>query len=288
MMELDRDEWAKEWARQWVAPAKLNLFLHVVGQRSDGYHLLQTVFRFLDHGDTLNFTPRNDNAVVLKTPLPGVPPESDLTVRAARLLRETAGVTHGVDITLDKRLPLGGGLGGGSSDAATTLLALNHLWNLGIDSAGLQRIGLSLGADVPIFIHGRAAFAEGVGEQFTDVALEPAWYLVLVPPVAVPTAYIFRATDLRRDTPPMSPSSWRPGVGGNDLQPVACRLHPEIARHLDWLSRSGVARMSGSGACVFAEYANAEAAHAAFAELLPDMRGFVACGVDRHPLLELT
>jgi 4-diphosphocytidyl-2-C-methyl-D-erythritol kinase len=283
----DRNDLAS-WARDWAAPAKLNLFLHVVGRRSDGYHLLQTVFRFIDHGDTLRFTPRTDHAVVLTTPLPGVPPEQDLTVRAARLLREAAGVDYGVDIALEKRLPLGGGLGGGSSDAATTLLALNHLWQLGIGRAGLQRIGLTLGADVPIFIHGRSAFAEGVGEQFTDVALEPAWYLVLVPPVAVPTADIFRAPDLRRDTPAMSPASWRPGDGGNDLQPVACRLHPEVARHLAWLSRSGTARMSGSGACVFAEFAHAAAANAAFAALPPDMHGFVARGLDQHPLFELT
>jgi 4-diphosphocytidyl-2-C-methyl-D-erythritol kinase len=282
------EESALDWATDWAAPAKINLFLHVVGRRSDGYHLLQTVFRFIEHGDTLRFTPRTDHATVLKTPLPGVPPEQDLTVRAARLLRETASVDYGVDITLEKRLPLGGGLGGGSSDAATTLLALNHLWKLGIDRTGLQRIGLTLGADVPIFIHGRSAFAEGVGEQFSDVALEPSWYLVLVPPVAVPTADIFRATDLRRDTPSISPASWRPGIGDNDLQPVACRLHPEITRHLDWLSRSGSARMSGSGACVFAEYADPESASAAFAQLPPDMRGFVTRGLDRHPLLELT
>ncbi len=277
-----------DWTTDWAAPAKINLFLHVVGRRSDGYHLLQTVFRFIDHGDTLRFTPRADHAIVLTTPLPGVPPAQDLTVCAARLLREATGFDYGVDISLEKRLPLGGGLGGGSSDAATTLLALNHLWKLGIDRAGLQRIGLTLGADVPIFIHGRAAFAEGVGERFSDVALEPSWYLVLVPPVAVPTADIFRAPDLRRDTPSISPASWRPGIGGNDLQPIACRLHPEITRHLDWLSRSGMARMSGSGACVFAEYADPEAAGAAFAQLPPDMRGFVARGLDRHPLLELT
>jgi 4-diphosphocytidyl-2-C-methyl-D-erythritol kinase len=278
----------REWARDWPAPAKINLFLHVVGRRSDGYHLLQTVFRFIEFADTLRFTPRSDNAIVLRTPLPGVPPEQDLTVRAARLLREAAGIDHGVIITLEKRLPLGGGLGGGSSDAATTLLALNYLWNLGIDRAGLQQIGLRLGADVPIFIHGRAAFAEGVGEQFTDVALAPAWYLVLVPPVAVPTAEIFRAADLRRDTPSMTPALWQPGSGGNDLLPVACRLHPEIGRHLEWLGRTGVARMSGSGACVFAEYDCEREARAAFDALPNDMRGFVARGLDRHPLLELT
>jgi 4-diphosphocytidyl-2-C-methyl-D-erythritol kinase len=276
------------WVRDWPAPAKINLFLHVVGRRADGYHLLQTVFRFVDYGDTLRFAARRDDAIVLTTPLPGVPPEQDLTVRAAKLLQQTAGVSHGVSIALEKRLPLGGGLGGGSSDAATTLLALNHLWNLGIARVELERIGLALGADVPIFIHGRAAFAEGVGEQFTDVVLRPAWYLVLVPPVGVPTADIFRAPDLRRDTPAMSASSWQPGLGGNDLQPVACRLHPLIAHHLDWLRRYGEARMSGSGASVFVEFADADAARAAMNELPVDMRGFVARGLDHHPLFALT
>ena len=168
-----------------------------------------------------------------------MPAERDLTVRAARLLQQAAGVRQGVDIRLAKRLPLGGGLGGGSSDAATVLLALNRLWGTKLSSAQLQRIGLELGADVPIFIHGHAAFAEGVGERFVDVALPPAWYLVLAPPVTVPTAEIFGAPDLRRDTPAMDPADWRPGMGGNDLEPVACRLYPEVARHLAWLRQFG-------------------------------------------------
>ena len=183
--------------------------------------------------------PRNDDRILLATPLPGVPAERDLTVRAARLLQQAAGVRQGVDIRLAKRLPLGGGLGGGSSDAATVLLALNRLWGTKLSSAQLQRIGLELGADVPIFIHGHAAFAEGVGERFVDVALPPAWYLVLAPPVTVPTAEIFGAPDLRRDTPAMDPADWRPGMGGNDLEPVACRLYPEVARHLAWLRQFG-------------------------------------------------
>ena len=274
------------WERDWPAPAKLNLFLHVVGRRADGYHLLQTVFRFLDHGDSLRFAPRDDGAVVLETPLPGVPPEQDLTVRAAQRLRAAAGLRAGVTIRLDKRLPLGGGLGGGSSDAATVLLALNRLWGIDMARADLQRLGLELGADVPIFIHGRAAFAEGVGECFSDVRLPPAWYLVLVPPVAVPTADIFRAAELRRDTPPIAASAWQAGDGGNDLEAVACRLHPPIGEHLFWLSRWGRARMSGSGACVFVDFPGAAAAHAAFAELPAGMRGFVARGLDRHPLAE--
>ncbi len=281
-----------DWTRDWPAPAKINLFLHVVGRRADGYHLLQTVFRFLDFGDTLRFAPRADEAIVLATPLPGVPAASDLTVRAAHALRAAGGVrldaVRGVTIRLEKRLPLGGGLGGGSSDAATTLLALNRLWGCGLSSAELQRIGLALGADVPVFLHGRTTFAEGVGERFTDVLPAPACYLVLVPPVAVPTLEIFRAPDLRRDTPAIVPSQWRDGFGGNDLEPVACRLYPEVARHLDWLRALGVpARMSGSGACCFAEFPDEAAARAAHAMLPPDMRGFVARGLDVHPLAML-
>lgn len=276
------------WGETWPAPAKLNLFLHVVGRRSDGYHLLQTVFRFLDYGDELRFAPRDDGDIVLATPLPGVPPDSDLTVRAAKLLRQATGTAAGVTIELTKRLPLGGGLGGGSSDAATTLMALNRLWNCGLPSAELQRLGLVLGADVPVFIHGRSCFAEGVGERFTDVALPPAWYLVTVPAVTVPTPEVFRAPDLRRDTPAMAPGDWRPGIGGNDLEPVACRLFPEVARHLDWLRRLGTARMSamsGSGACCFAEFAAESDALAALAGLPAGMKGFVARGLDLHPLL---
>lgn len=273
------------WQGEWLAPAKLNLFLHVVGRRADGYHLLQTVFRFLDVGDRLRFAPRDDGRIALTAPLPGVPPEQDLCARAARVLQQAAGVKTGVDIHLTKRLPLGGGLGGGSSDAATTLVALNMLWAAGLSGKDLLDLGLSLGADVPIFIHGHAAFAEGIGERFVDVDLPPAWYLVLVPPVAVPTAQIFAAPDLRRDTAPISAAAWRPGIGGNDLEPVACRLFPQVADHLGWLRQFGVARMSGSGACVFAEFSSATAAHAAAEKLPAAMRGFVARGCDRSPLV---
>ncbi|MDP2751522.1 MAG: 4-(cytidine 5'-diphospho)-2-C-methyl-D-erythritol kinase [Rhodocyclaceae bacterium] len=268
----------------WIAPAKINLFLHVVGRRTDGYHLLQTVFRFLDVGDTLHFTPRTDGQITLATPLPNVPIESDLTVRAARALRESTQIkTGGVTIALEKRLPMGGGLGGGSSDAATTLIALNHLWGCGLSSEELQQIGLTLGADVPIFIHGRVAFAEGVGEQFTDLAapLPPAWYLVTVPGVSVPTLDIFRAPDLSRNTPMMDPARWRHGDGHNDLEPVATRLYPEIAHHLAWLRRaSPFSGMSGSGACCFAEFQTEAEANAARHALPTEMKGFIARGVD--------
>lgn len=273
-----------DWDREWPAPAKLNLFLHVVGRRSDGYHLLQTVFRFLDHGDTLRCERRTDGRIVRAEPLPGVAPASDLVVRAAEALRDATGASAGVTLHLDKRLPMGGGLGGGSSDAATTLIALNRLWHTGLDSPRLQAIGLRLGADVPIFIHGRSAFAEGVGERFSEVLLPPAWYLVLVPAVSVPTPEIFRSPLLRRDTPAVSARDWRPGEGRNDLEPVACSLFPEVERHLAWLRTYGNARMSGSGACCFVDFASEAPARAALAALPAGMRGFVARGIDRHPL----
>jgi 4-diphosphocytidyl-2-C-methyl-D-erythritol kinase len=269
----------------YPAPAKVNLFLHVVGRRDDGYHLLQTVFRFLDFGDSLSFEITDDSAIALQTPIPGVPPEQDLTVRAARLLQQTAGVTQGAKIYLEKRLPMGGGLGGGSSDAATTLLALNHLWQAGLSRAQLEALGLQLGADVPIFVHGHSAFAEGVGEAFTDVEPLAAWYLVLIPPASVPTAAIFTAPDLCRNTPAIRPAQWAPGFGHNDLEAVACRLHPVVAEHLEFLRPFGDARMSGSGACVFAEFSDETSALRAQAQLPSGMRSFVARGIDQHPLL---
>ncbi|MBI5899395.1 MAG: 4-(cytidine 5'-diphospho)-2-C-methyl-D-erythritol kinase [Rhodocyclales bacterium] len=275
-----------DWDRLWPAPAKINLFLHVVGRRADGYHLLQTVFRLIDLADRLRCEPRNDGRIVLANPLPGVPPETDLVLRAAQALRAATGATAGVSLHLEKRLPMGGGLGGGSSDAATTLMALNRLWGTGLGSEALQRIGLALGADVPIFIHGRSAFAEGVGEVFADVVPPPAWYLVVVPPVAVPTPEIFRSPQLRRDTPAIAAADWRPGFGHNDLEAVACSLYPEVARYLDWLRRYGDARMSGSGACCFVDFPDRETAQAALLALPQGMQGHVAAGLDRHPLLE--
>lgn len=280
-----QEQWT--WDSVYPAPAKLNLFLHVVGRRADGYHLLQTLFRFVGYGDSLRFSPRADAEVTLARPLPGVPPESDLTVCAARLLQAETGCRQGVEIAIEKRLPMGGGLGGGSSDAATVLLALNHLWQTGLSRQRLQEIGLTLGADVPVFVFGENAFAEGVGEMLQPVELPSAWYVVLEPPVQVPTMAIFKAPELRRDTPPISASAWRPGFGGNDLEPVAVRLFPDIAGHLQWLSRFGEARMTGSGACVFAEFPGEDEARNVLATLPEGMRGWVANGLGEHPLREL-
>jgi len=276
------------WQSAYPAPAKLNLFLHVVGRRADGYHLLQTVFRFLGHGDSLYFAPRTDGAVRLVTPLPGVPAEDDLTVRAASLLQATTGCRAGVDIRIEKRLPLGSGLGGGSSDAATVLLALNHLWRLALPRSRLQEIGLALGADVPVFLFGHNAFAEGIGESLQAVELPPRWYVVLEPPVQIPTAAIFGARELKRDSLPIAPREWHPGFGGNDLEAVACARFPTVAEHLACLSALSPARMSGSGACVFAEFANRQQAEAALRQVPRGVRGWASAGLAEHPLLGLT
>jgi 4-diphosphocytidyl-2-C-methyl-D-erythritol kinase len=276
--------------QSYPAPAKLNLFLHVVGRRDDGYHLLQTVFRFIDFGDTLSFRLREDGAIMRVTELPGVPAEKDLVVRAARLLQETAGVTRGVDIVVEKRLPMGGGLGGGSSDAATTLLVLNRLWGVNHSREQLMALGLKLGADVPIFVFGRNAFAEGVGEQLTAVELPPAWYAVLVPPVQVPTAEIFSLPELTRNTLPVKISPFSAGQvcleGHNDLEPVVVGRYPAVAEHLGWLKQHGDARMTGSGACVFAAFETEQQAREIFAKKPAHMQGFIARGLDHHPLYE--
>jgi 4-diphosphocytidyl-2-C-methyl-D-erythritol kinase len=276
--------------RSYPAPAKLNLFLHVVGRRDDGYHLLQTVFRFLDFGDTLSFRLREDGLIVRGSDLPGVPADQDLVVRAARLLQASAGVARGVDIEVEKRLPMGGGLGGGSSDAATTLLVLNRLWDINYSREQLMALALKLGADVPVFVFGRNAFAEGVGERLTAVDLPPAWYVVLVPPVQVPTAEIFSVPELTRNTLPVKISPFSAGQvcleGHNDLEPVVVRRYPAVAEHLGWLRQYGDARMTGSGACVFAAFETEHEAREIFSKKPAQMQGFVARGLSRHPLYE--
>jgi len=269
------------------APAKLNLFLHVVGRRADGYHLLQTLFRFIDFSDTLHFTVRADGMVRRISGLEGVPEEEDLCVLAARMLQRETRCSFGVDISLGKRIPLGGGLGGGSSDAATTLLALNRLWDLGLSRDRLMQLGLSLGADVPVFVFGENAFAEGVGEQLQAYPLPDAWYVVLFPPEHVATKLVFMQPDLTRNTISFrirGLSERQLLAAHNDLEPVVCRLYPEVARYLAWLGQFTRARMTGSGACVFAAFAAEVDAQGVLAKLPPDMRGVVARGLPHHPL----
>ena len=281
------------WERRYPAPAKLNLFLHVVGRRPDGYHLLQSVFRLIDLGDALRFAPRTDGRIARAAPLAGVPEERDLCLRAARMLQEASGASLGVEIAIEKRLPMGGGLGGGSSDAATVLLALNRLWRLEWPRERLQALGLELGADVPFFIHGRNAFVEGVGERLQALNLPPAWYLVVAPPASVPTAEIFAAPDLTRDTKAIKMADFSAGWGAgglfgrNDLEAVVCERYPAVARALAWLRQHAEARMTGSGACVFAPFAAEQDARAVLARMPEGMTGWVAQGLDEHPLRAL-
>jgi len=269
---------------QWFpAPGKLNLFLHVLGRRADGMHELQTVFRLIDRCDRVGIRTRDDAEIRFR----GAFGEDNLCVRAARLLQGAAGIAKGADIELDKQLAVGGGLGGGSSDAATVLLVLNRFWNLNLKRESLLELGARLGADVPVFVFGRSALGQGVGDRLQALDLEPAWYLVLTPQVPVSTKEIFSDASLTRDTKPLKISPFLSGQGRNDLESVVLRRYPEIAQHLAWLrKRSPQARMTGSGACVFAEFPREEDAIALHSELPAAMRGFVARGLERHPLHE--
>ena len=273
----------------WPAPAKLNLFLHVTGRRPDGYHTLQTLFQFLDVCDELQYDLTGDGRIVRARELAGVPEERDLCVRAARLLQATSGITQGAVIHLDKRLPLGGGLGGGSSDAATTLLALNELWGCGLAPEALATLGLKLGADVPVFVRGHAAWAEGVGEMLTPADPPERWVVVLAPAVAVSTAQVFSAFDREHDLTPYSPAitirDFHAGRGRNDLEPVVRRLYPEVDNALKWLGNFGNARMTGSGACVFLPVADEASGRAILAQCPAALAGgFVARSRNVHPL----
>jgi 4-diphosphocytidyl-2-C-methyl-D-erythritol kinase len=272
--------------RSWPAPAKLNLMLRVVGQREDGYHELQTVFQFIERQDELDFRLRDDGEIRLLSPAPGVPPETDLCYRSARALQQATGTRLGADITLHKRLPMGGGLGGGSSDAATTLVALNQLWDTGLAQTQLQSIGLRLGADVPIFIHGHAAWAEGIGEQFEPLEPPEHWYLILIPSCHVSTAEIFAQSDLTRHSPRIKIRDFLGGDSRNDCLPVVRRRHPQVAAALDWLNQYAAPRLTGTGACVFAAFDDGQQARAAHRALPANLEGFVTRGINRSPLLE--
>ena len=267
-----------EW---FPAPAKLNLFLHVLGRRADGMHELQTVFRLIDRSDQVGVDLRADGALRCD----GEFGDENLCLKAARLLQQESGARQGADLALQKVLPVGSGLGGGSSDAATVLLVLNRLWQLNLTRAQLMQLGLRLGADVPFFLYGRNALGEGVGERLQGLDLGPAWYLVLTPQVSVSTKEIFSDAALTRDTKPLTMAPFLSGQGRNDLEPIVLRRYPEIAEHLAWLKKhSPQARMTGSGACVFAEFSRQEEAVALHRQLPPAMRGFVAQGLELHPL----
>ena len=271
-------------ALQLPAPAKLNLFLHITGRRADGYHELQTLFQFLDYADQLSFIPRQDGKIQLHTPIDGVDHESNLIVRAARLLQAHSGCRLGADIWLDKRLPMGGGIGGGSSDAATTLLGLDHLWQTHLGEERLAELGLALGADVPVFVRGRAAFAEGVGEQLQPVELAEPWFLVAIPQVNVSTAEVFAAPELTRDTPAITVRSLPEGGGHNDCQPVVEKRYPEVRNALKTLNKFVDAKMTGAGACVFGSFPNQADADKVSRQLPDTLPSFIARGCNRSPL----
>ncbi|MGS0741126.1 4-(cytidine 5'-diphospho)-2-C-methyl-D-erythritol kinase [Glaciimonas sp. GG7] len=279
-----------------LAPAKLNLFLHVNGRRADGYHLLQTVFQLLDYGDILDFETRDDGVIHRVSDIPGVPPEIDLIVRAAKLLQAAAYQQSGkkipgANITINKILPMGGGLGGGSSDAATTLMALNRLWDTGFDRTALMTIGLQLGADVPFFIFGQNAFAEGIGEALQAVETPDCWYVVIEPGVQIPTSLIFSSEELTRETKLVKIADFsghqESCFGKNDLQIVATTLFPEVAVVIDWLQRHGEARMTGSGACVFSAFAQEKQADEVLKLVPQHWKAWKAKGISYHPLKDL-
>jgi len=269
------------------APAKLNLFLHITGRRADGYHNLQTLFQFVDYGDTLHFSCRDDGQINLHTELPGVAPEDNLIVKAAKRLQTATGTSLGADITLEKRLPMGGGIGGGSSDAATTLVGLNRLWESNLSDDQLAAIGIALGADVPVFVHGKAAWAEGVGERLTPVELEEPWYLVVIPPYSVSTAEIFSDQRLTRDTSPITLAAFREVGGRNDCLPVVAARYPEIRNTLILLNNYCEAKMTGTGSCLFGAFPNEREADKVRARLPATLRSFVAKGCNVSPLHQL-
>ncbi len=270
----------------WPAPAKINLFLHVTGQRSDGYHELQTAFQFLDYCDYLSFEHTLDNDIQLLTAMDGVEHKDNLIVRAAKLLRDYTGINKGVLIALEKKLPMGGGLGGGSSNAATTLIALNHVWNCQLSNKQLAQLGLDLGADVPIFIYGHAAWAEGVGEKLVAISPPEPWYVVIVPDCQVSTAEIFSAPQLTRDCRSITISRFLSGEGKNVCEGVVRKNYPLVAKALDWLSNYATPRMTGTGACVFADFSSQQQAQDVLAMLPNHWRGFIAKGCNESPLTQ--
>ena len=266
------------------APAKLNLMLHIVGQRADGYHLLETLFQFLDYADTLHFNPRNDGQIILHTQIAGVPHDDNLIVRAARLLQQHTGTGQGADIWLDKKLPVGGGIGGGSSNAATTLVGLNHLWGTQQTLESLAQLGLSLGADVPVFVMGKAAFAQGVGEKLQPVDLPEPWYIVAVPPVSISTAKVFSDKCLTRNTPPTNIRTVLKQSGQNDCQVVVEKRYPDVRNALILLNKYVEARLTGTGSCIFGSLQNKKQAVNIATQISESLPSFVAQGANTSML----
>jgi len=267
-----------------LAPAKLNLFLHITGRRDDGYHLLQTIFQFLDYSDEITLSFRDDGRIKRLSGLASVRDEDDLVVRAARLLKQYTKTAYGADISVNKKLPIGGGLGGGSSDAATVLLGLNQLWSCDLMIDELAELGLKLGADVPVFVRGHAAWAEGVGEQLEAIILPEPWFVVVHPNIFVSTAEIFADKGLTRDCEPFKIARFLEGQGSNVFEPVVRNKHSEVAEALDWLSAYSPARLTGSGSCLFAKFPNKNVAQSVLNELPSRWQGFVAKGVNKSPL----
>jgi 4-diphosphocytidyl-2-C-methyl-D-erythritol kinase len=270
----------------WPAPAKLNLFLHVTGRRADGYHELQTLFQLLDLADTLSITVRGDGQIERPAGPPGVPAQDDLVVRAARSLQSATGTTLGATLRLRKRIPLGGGLGGGSSDAATALTALNELWGCGLSRDDLAGLGLPLGADVPVFVQGSSAWGEGVGERLTPVSLPEAWYVIVHPGVAVSTRDVFQSPELTRNSPLITIRAFFESGGRNDCESVVRAQNPEVGEALEWLARQAPARLTGTGSCVFASCASAIEAERLAARVPDRWTSYVARGLNTSPLLE--
>jgi 4-diphosphocytidyl-2-C-methyl-D-erythritol kinase len=267
------------------APAKINLFLHVTGRRVDGYHTLETLFALIDWCDTITLSDRDDGAVVRARPLPGIADDDDLALRAARALKDETRTPRGVTIDVVKNVPVGAGLGGGSSDAASVLLALNRFWNLRLPRRELESMALALGADVPFFIRGEPAIARGIGEVLTPISLPRAWLALAIPRTHVPTASIFAAPELTRNAPSAKMNVFSEGYGRNDLEAVAAARFPDVARAIDALRRASPdARMTGSGACAFAPFANENDARHALTQLPPGIAGRAVRTLDRHPL----
>ena len=272
----------------YPAPAKLNLMLHVTGRRTDGYHLLETVFRFIDLNDQIHIALRDDGQIRLLNPIDGVPTEQDLTVRAARLLQQASGSRLGADLRVDKHIPMGGGLGGGSSDAATVMLALNHLWQTGLDRRQLMQLGVTLGADVPVFLFGQNAFAGGIGEELSALELPGNWYVVVHPQVHVPTAEVFSSPMLTRDSPPSIMRTLESADRRrNDLESVVLRKYPRVKQALDALRQHGSALMTGSGSCVFLECGDEAEAREITRQVSESWRSYTVQGLTQHPLLNL-